>query len=135
MTTLWHFYWPVFMVGMLIGLFAGIASFRRPGNEQRRLLLGAGSVAALVLAALWHGPGGAGDGLSRTLERSARIALRKYEMDRVSVRIEQEPLRRNLVLSGPADDFQQRELVRILGALPGVSSVRWDRPMAPSKGL
>jgi hypothetical protein len=31
-----------------------------------------------------------------------------------------------LVLSGPADDFQQRELVRTMETLPGVSSATWS---------
>jgi hypothetical protein len=30
------------------------------------------------------------------------------------------------MLSGPADDFQSSELVRIIGSIPGVSSARWS---------
>jgi hypothetical protein len=47
----------------------------------------------------------------------------------VSARLERGPLRRRLVLTGPADDFQRAELVRILDEVPGVAEVRW----APSK--
>jgi uncharacterized protein involved in exopolysaccharide biosynthesis len=30
-----------------------------------------------------------------------------------------------LILSGPADEFQASELVRIMGSLPGVSRAQW----------
>jgi hypothetical protein len=35
------------------------------------------------------------------------------------------PMKRTLILSGPADDFQRAELVRILNHVPGVGNVRW----------
>ena len=36
---------------------------------------------------------------------------------------------RTLVLSGPADDFQRAELVRILNDVGGIGAVHWaDRP-------
>jgi hypothetical protein len=56
-------------------------------------------------------------------------------MHQVTARLEQGPLQRTLVLSGPADDFQQRELLRIMNLIPGVQSVRWDRPLEPRRGL
>jgi hypothetical protein len=31
-----------------------------------------------------------------------------------------------VLLSGPADDFQQSELVRIIGEVPGVESASWS---------
>jgi ABC-type xylose transport system permease subunit len=47
-------------------------------------------------------------------------------MTRVQAHLHRGPLTRRVLLSGPADDFQRSELVRIIGSLPGVSSVRWS---------
>ena len=133
MTAVWHFYWPVFVCAALIGVVSGLASARRPKGE-RRSLLAAGGLAAALVALAWHWPGGAAARLTASIERTARITLTDYEMQQVTARLDTKPLARTLVLSGAADDFQQRELVRILDEVPGVSSVRWDRPPAPSKG-
>jgi len=35
---------------------------------------------------------------------------------------------RRMMLSGPADQFQRREIVRIMQDIPGVSSASWSRP-------
>jgi len=43
------------------------------------------------------------------------------------------PLSRRLILSGPADDFQRTELVRILDETPGVLDVRWDPASLPQE--
>ena len=135
MTALWHFYWPVMTAAMIIGLVAGITAFRRPPGKARNVPLGAGIVAALLLVGIWHGPVGTGERMASDIERSARIALDNYEMTQVTARLERNPLRRTLILHGPADDFQQRELIRILNQVPGVSVVRWDRPLEPYRGL
>ncbi|MBA3510498.1 hypothetical protein [Sphingomonas sp.] len=95
---------------------------------NRNLILALGVAAVLAETALWHGPLGAGDELSAKIETAVRAELKRQEMGAVSARLERQPLRRQLVLSGPADDFQQRELVRILDAIPGVSSVHWATP-------
>ncbi|HEX6218589.1 MAG TPA: hypothetical protein VFZ35_04875 [Sphingomicrobium sp.] len=134
MTAVWHFYWPVFIAAAIIGIIAGVASSRRPRGQRRSLLL-SGGLASLLIAMAWHWPGGAGARLTASVERAARVTLYEFEMRRVTAQLDKEPLTRTLVLSGPADDFQQRELVRILNDVPGVSSVRWDRPVAPSRGL
>jgi hypothetical protein len=55
-------------------------------------------------------------------------------MTRVSAQLERGPLRRRLVLSGPADDFQRAELVQILDDIRGVKGVRWATPPNPSDG-
>ena len=133
MTALWHFHWPLFVAAAILGLVAGVADFRK--QKRNFAWLGAAAAAAAAVAFVWYGPGGAGERLARSVERSARVTLDNYEMTTVTARLERKPLSRTLVLSGPADDFQQRELVRILGQLPGVGQVRWDRPLAPSKGL
>lgn len=135
MTALWHFYWPVITAAMIFGLVAGVIAFRRPPGKARYVPLGASAIAALVIAGLWHGPVGTGQRMALEIERSARIALDNYEMTQVTARLERDPLRRTLVLHGPADDFQQRELIRILNQVPGVGSVRWDRPLEPYRGL
>jgi hypothetical protein len=43
--------------------------------------------------------------------------------------VARDPVKRTLILSGPADNFQRAELVRILNYVPGVGNVRWaDSP-------
>jgi hypothetical protein len=135
MTILWHFYWPVFSAAILLGLISGLVAFRRPTRRDRYMPLGAGVTAALLAAVAWHGPVGTGDALAMSVERSARVALDNYEMGRVSAKLERGPLTRTLVLHGPADDFQQRQLLRILNQVPGTGRVRWDRPLEPYRGL
>ena len=46
-------------------------------------------------------------------------------MTEVQARLERGPLTRRLILSGPADDFQRSELVRIMDGIPGVADARW----------
>src|SRR4030095_9960192 len=61
-----------------------------------------------------------------------RPRLYYEEMHRVRAHLPRGPLTRRLVLAGPADDFQSSELVRIMGALPGVSGARWsDKDSGP----
>ena len=90
-----------------------------------------GIALALLVAIVWHGPLGAGQRLSHNAETVARITLDYYEMTGVDARLARGPLTRTLVLSGPADDFQRGELVRIMKDVPGVGDVRWrDSPPA-----
>src|SRR5205085_6830355 len=64
--------------------------------------------------------------------RNARQVLDYYEMSKVSAQLHRDPLTRTLVLSGPADDFQTSELVRVMSQLPGVGNARWtDKPGRP----
>jgi len=135
MTAIWHFYWPVFVLATIAGLVAGVSQFRKPRGQRNYPLLAGAAVAAVAVGYLWHGPGGAGQRLAVSVERGARIALDNYEMTQVSVKLERGPLSRTLVLSGPADDFQQRQMIQILRQVPGAGRVRWDRPLAPSRGL
>ena len=95
---------------------------------NRNLILGLGVAAVLAETALWHGPLGAGDRLAGKIEGTARSGLVRFEMPLVTARLERSPLRRRLLMSGPADDFQQSELVRMMDEIPGVSSVRWTSP-------
>lgn len=88
----------------------------------------AGIAATFAFAALWHGPlGNAGARVMVENETLVRLNLDHYEMDFVDGWMEREPLTRRVWLTGPADDFQRSELVRILEGLPNVSDVQWWR--------
>ena len=100
---------------------------------NRNLVLALGVAAVIAETALWHGPLGAGDRLAGKIERTARATLEHFEMPLVTARLERSPLRRRLLLSGPADDFQHGELVRMMDEIPGVSSVRWTTPPSVSR--
>ena len=99
---------------------------------NRNGIIALGVAAVLVETALWHGPLGAGDRLASKIETHARAALNQLEMNNVSARLERNPLRPRLVLTGPADDFQRGQLVQILDDIPGVAGVRWASPPKPS---
>lgn len=128
MNALWSYFWPTFAAGLILGGIAGSIAFRR--NSRRNSALAAGFVASILVAALWHGPFGAADRFTTLVERSARQTLVHYEMTQVTAHLHHGPLTRRLILSGPADDFQTSELLRIMGELPGVSSAQWS----PSPG-
>ncbi len=93
-----------------------------------KLLLGA--LAAIGVAELWHGPLGAANDVRTDMEREARSMLDYYELPRITAKMDDAPLNRRIILSGPADDFQRRALVERVGELPGVAEVRWD-PESP----
>jgi hypothetical protein len=101
-------------------------------KPSRILLIGLAAV--LAETALWHGPLGAGERLATQSEASARRTLDYYEMTMIQARMQRGPLSRRLILSGPADDFQRSELVRILDETPGVLDVRWDPASLPQEG-
>jgi hypothetical protein len=92
-----------------------------------------GVAAVLAETALWHGPLGAGDRLAARAEVIARRTLDYYELPMIQVHMQRGPLARRLILSGPADDFQRHELVRILDDIPGVLEVRWDAASLPQE--
>jgi len=101
-------------------------------NRTAILLIGIAATAGFT--ALWHGPLGAGERLVLQSENSARRTLDYYEMPMIQAHMQRGPLARRLILSGPADDFQRRELVRILDETPGVLEVRWDPGSLPQEG-
>jgi hypothetical protein len=80
----------------------------------------------LGLAWLWHGPLGTGERLAASIELGARAQLDRDEMTQVMAHVERRPLVRKIILSGPADDFQRREIKRRLEALPGVGEAEWS---------
>ena len=101
---------------------------------NRRTIVLLGIAATVTFTALWHGPLGAGDKLAALSEASARRTLDYYELPMVQAHLQRGPLSRRLILSGPADDFQRAELVRILDETPGVLEVRWDPGSLPQEG-
>ena len=98
---------------MAVGILSGAIGFRPRG--RRNLALAIGVAVAILLAGLWHGPLGAADRLASDIERRARATFVFYEIPQVSGHVHHDPLTRRVLLSGPADDFQQRELVRHRG--------------------
>lgn len=100
---------------------------------DRRLIVSLGILATILATALWHGPAGTAERFSGTIEQTARRTLDYYELPKVSARLERAPLGRRMLLSGPADDFQRSELVRIMRDIPGVSEAGWstDRRTVP----
>ena len=93
--------------------------------------LAIGLVTMLGLTWFYHGPLGTGERLASKVEQRARAELVRQEMGMISARLERQPLRRTLLLSGPADDFQRGELVRIMASIPGVGEARWDPASLP----
>ena len=100
---------------------------------SRRTILLLGLTGAIGFAWLWHEPLGAGERLAAEVESGARRTLDYYELPMIQAKLQRRPLSRRLVLSGPADDFQRAELVRILDETPGVIDVRWDPASLPQE--
>jgi len=144
MTILWTYFWPCFGGGLLGGVIAGIFAFRAPRvrvkappeeiaaalaswSRRRRLALVAGALATCIAVAVWHGPLGAADRLAVELERSGQQTLGANDAPAgITARIHHGPLTRQLVLSGPGDDFQRAEAARLLSEIPGVSDANWN---------
>ena len=100
---------------------------------NRGVIFCAGVAATLAFAGLWHGPLGASDRLATRAEKIARATLLDYELPAMSARVSRAPVSRTIILSGPADDFQRSELVRIMGQVPGINDVRWDPASLPQE--
>ena len=143
MNAFWSYFWPAIGLGLIFGILASSLAFRvrivrvpeRPNEptliarprRKRISLLAAGALAAVLAAALWHGPLGAADRFAREVEQVARQALIYNEIPEVSGHLHHGPLTRRLLLSGPADDFQRNELVIVMDQVPGVESVSWSK--------
>ena len=100
---------------------------------SRRTIFLLGLAATFACTALWHGPLGVGERLTKQIETDARRTLDHYELPMIQARLQRGPLARRLILSGPADDFQRAELIRILDETPGVLDVRWDPASLPQE--
>jgi len=93
---------------------------------NRNTILAIGIAAVIALTWVWHGPLGAGNRFAAGVEGRARTMLDHYEMTHIQARLERRPLTRRVVLSGPADDFQRREIKRMIETQPGVAEAAWD---------
>lgn len=123
MNAVWDYFWPMFAGGAIIGLLALTIAYRR--KLRVTLSLGGGVLVLLAAAAVWHWPLGAADRFARTVEHQSRQVLVAYEMPMIAAHLHRHPLSRALLLSGPADDFQTTELVRVMSMVPGVSNATW----------
>jgi len=99
----------------------------------RPTIFALGVAATLGVTALYHGPLGKADAFAASVEQAARAELDRQEMVQIDARLERGPLRRTLVLSGPADDFQREELPKIMIRVAGVEAVRWDPASLPAE--
>jgi hypothetical protein len=124
MNALWSYFWPCFAVGLLAGGPAGLVAFRR--RRKRNAPLALGIVISLVLAGLWHGPLGGAQRFEAKVQHGIEATLTYYEMTQVTGHLHHGPLTRRVILSGPADDFQRSELVRLMNQVPGVESTAWS---------
>lgn len=144
MNAFWSYFWPAFGIGLVFGILAGSLAFRvsivrvreRPNEptliarprRKRIALITIGVVATLAGTALWHGPLGAADRFSAKVLQDARTTLVNNEAPSgMTVQIHHGPLTRQLILSGPGDDFQRGEAVRLLRQIPGVGNASWTR--------
>lgn len=100
---------------------------------RRKATVLVGALVAVSAAEVYHGPLGAAQTLEQKIEQQARAELDRNEMFGVQAQLDDRPLSRTLILSGPADDFQRGELVRVMGELPGVAAVEWDPASLPSR--
>jgi len=122
MSPFWEYFWPVAALGFAAAAILGTIAFRR----RKPALIAAALAIAIGGAALWHGPLGAAARFTARIEPFARFVLVDWEMGQVEARLHRGPLTRRLHLSGPADDFQRSELVRIMSTIPGVSRATWS---------
>ncbi len=89
---------------------------------------------AAALGAGWvaHGPLGQGEAFLALLEARAGAAIRESEVPGVAVRFGRNPMTREAILSGAANDFQREGMGLLPGlndrvrAVAGVSGVRWE---------
>ena len=147
MNAFWDYFWPVFAAGLMVGTVAGwVASrakivrvrerphepeFVRKPRRWRLTVVGIGLVLAIAASVVWHGPLGAADRFTSRVERIARQVLVDFDAPAgMTVRIHHDPLTRQLVLSGPADNFQRDEAARLLSQIPGVSRAIWTPAIA-----
>ena len=91
-----------------------------------------GLAAALLAGWISHGPFGQGEAFIVSLEARAKAEVREAAVPGVDVRFARDPLRREAILSGPANDFQREGQGLFPGlndrieAVPGVGGLRWE---------
>lgn len=91
-----------------------------------------GLVAALIAGWVSHGPLGQGEAFVGQLQSRADAVLARTEVPGLHARFSRNPLSRQAILSGPADDFQREGQGQFPGindrvaAIAGVSGIRWE---------
>ena len=136
MSTLWSYFWPIFAAALVCGAFAMWLAYRQlraqRSRRHRRITLIAGASVAIMSLLLWHYPLGGAARMIGAMEGTARTTLVYYELPHIRAVVQREPLTRRILLSGAADRFQRRELVRIMNEVPGVGSAAWKNPSGRS---
>ena len=90
-----------------------------------------GLATALLAGWIGHGPLGQGEVFVDQLDAQTKAVVKQWEVP-VQVRFERNPLRREAILSGQADQFQREGLGNFPGIIgrvamvPGISRVRWE---------
>ena len=91
-----------------------------------------GGTAATVATMLAHGPFGLGEATIGRIERQAQAIVAKMEVPGTSVAMGRNPLRRDALLSGPADDFQRGGLTDCVAPIEGVRKTAWADGASPA---
>jgi hypothetical protein len=91
-----------------------------------------GLLVALLAGWIGHGPLGQGQAFVGRLDALAKAEITAAELPSVHVRFARDPLRREAILSGQANQFQREGMGQLKGingrieSVPGVSGVRWE---------
>jgi hypothetical protein len=99
---------------------------------SRWLKLLIGMAAALIAGLISHGPLGRGEAFVGTIEARVNAEIRQAALPGVTARLGRDPLSREVVLTGNANDFQREGMGLLPGindrirAIPGISGLRWD---------
>lgn len=96
---------------------------------------------AATVASSWvfHEPLGYGRRLVDEMDRKVQYVVRKQDVPGVAAAFERSPLSRDLVLSGPADDFQRLGFIDLIrNSVEGVRDISWTaaspaNPPAPAR--
>jgi hypothetical protein len=87
---------------------------------------------ALLAGWIGHGPLGQGEAFVGRLEAQANGVIRTAELPAVHARFSRDPLTREAILTGPANEFQREGQGQFPGlndrirGIAGVSRVRWE---------
>lgn len=104
-----------------------------------KFLIGLG--AALAAGWIGHGPLGQGEAFVAQLETRAAQVVRRAELTTVQVRFGRDPLSRQAILSGTANDFQREGQGLFPGIndrvrdMAGVSGIRWEGEEAQGRAM
>ena len=71
MSVLMPYFWPCFAIGLVVGVIIGVFAFHKWPTRKRNIALGIGAIVAICLALVWHGPLGAANRFTATVEKTA----------------------------------------------------------------